>query len=326
MSVGNHWNRLLAGALAGCAMCMPVVAQSKPSQSKLTAAPAAAGESVSGYNLPPKNILDVMKAPSPPQPMVSPTHDTILLVSWQDYPSISRVATPFLRLAGVRVEPKNHSKHDTPGGYGITPCATGFDVVHVADGSQVHVALPAGRVSGPAGVGRGRKAIRVCQHRQRCGGTLDRRCQDRRSASSTGRASEPHAGRRCAMDAGPENTSGQTGARRAWAPRRRSPSCQWARAFRRPEAKRDRAAPTKTATHSTTSTTRTSSITTRPRSLLLSMPPRWRSRRWASRRITNRSILRPMGGTSLVTRIHKPYSYVTTADRFPAGSRSLGHV
>ena len=75
-----------------------------------------------------------MHAPSPPVPRVSPTHDAILLVSWQDYPSISRVATPFLRLAGVRVEPKNHSKHDTPGGYGITPCARSFELVHIADG------------------------------------------------------------------------------------------------------------------------------------------------------------------------------------------------
>ena len=101
-----------------------------------------------GYNQPPKNILDVMRAPSPPEPAVSPTHDAILLVSWQDYPSISRVATPFLRLAGVRVEPKNHSKHDTPGGYGITPCATGFELVHIADGAQIHVALPAGACPG----------------------------------------------------------------------------------------------------------------------------------------------------------------------------------
>jgi hypothetical protein len=46
----------------------------------------------------------------------SPTQDAILLVTWQDYPSISRVATPYLRLAGVCVEPKNHSRHDTPGG------------------------------------------------------------------------------------------------------------------------------------------------------------------------------------------------------------------
>jgi dipeptidyl aminopeptidase/acylaminoacyl peptidase len=129
-----------------------MVAQSTSSASspKITAAPA---ESASGYNLPPKNILDVMRAPMPPQPRVSPTHDSILLVSWQEYPSIARVATPFLRLAGVRVEPKNHSKHDTPGGYGITPCATGFDLVHIADaqqnyGAQIHVALPAGACPG----------------------------------------------------------------------------------------------------------------------------------------------------------------------------------
>jgi dipeptidyl aminopeptidase/acylaminoacyl peptidase len=55
---------------------------------------------------------------------------------------MSRVATPFLRLAGVRVEPKNHSKHDSPGGYGITPCASNFELVHIADGKQVHIALP----------------------------------------------------------------------------------------------------------------------------------------------------------------------------------------
>jgi dipeptidyl aminopeptidase/acylaminoacyl peptidase len=112
------------------------------------AAPPAPIETASGYNQPPKNILDVMHAPSPPVPRVSPTQDAILLVSWQDYPSISRVATPFLRLAGVRVESKNHSKHDTPGGYGITPCARNFDLVHTADGAQIHIALPAGACPG----------------------------------------------------------------------------------------------------------------------------------------------------------------------------------
>lgn len=102
----------------------------------------SSGDNSSGYNRPPKNILDVMLAPTPPSPVVSPTHDSILLVSWQEYPSISRVGTPFLRLAGVRVEPKNHSKHDTPGGYGITPCASNFDLVHIADRTQTHVSLP----------------------------------------------------------------------------------------------------------------------------------------------------------------------------------------
>lgn len=105
-------------------------------------------DAISGYNLPPKDILDVMRAPSPPVPVVSPTEDSILLVSWQDYPSISRVATPFLRLAGVRVEPRNHSKHDTPGGYGITPCARSFDLVHIANRTRVHVPLPPGACPG----------------------------------------------------------------------------------------------------------------------------------------------------------------------------------
>ena len=136
---------LFTGALA-CAMATPFAAQSTSSK---PTAPAAAA---SGYNQPPKNILDVMLAPTPPEPVVSPTHDSILLVTWQWYPSIARVATPYLRLAGVRVEPKNHSRHDTPGGYGITECATGFDLVHTADGdgpaAPIHVALSAAACPG----------------------------------------------------------------------------------------------------------------------------------------------------------------------------------
>ena len=100
------------------------------------------------FRSPPQYILDVMNAPSLPVPEVSPTHDMILLVSWQEYPPISRVGIPFLRLAGARVEPKNHSKHDTAGGYGITPCATNFDLVRIADATQVSVALPAGACPG----------------------------------------------------------------------------------------------------------------------------------------------------------------------------------
>jgi len=142
MPVQNALNRLLVGALFACMASLPVAAQSNSSSSNATATPAAPSEAASGYDLPPKNILDVMLAPSPPRPEVSPTQDAILLISWRDYPSISRVATPYLRLAGVRVEPRNHSKHDTPGGYGITPCARSIELVRVADGTQIHVALP----------------------------------------------------------------------------------------------------------------------------------------------------------------------------------------
>jgi dipeptidyl aminopeptidase/acylaminoacyl peptidase len=68
----------------------------------------------------------------------------LLLVALQDYPSISQVATPYLKLAGVRIEPKSHAKHDTPGGYGIRPCVRSFDLVTIADGSQRHISLPDG--------------------------------------------------------------------------------------------------------------------------------------------------------------------------------------
>jgi dipeptidyl aminopeptidase/acylaminoacyl peptidase len=132
MPAQNTLNRLLIAALVVCAMSVPIAAQSV----------------ASGYDLPPKNILDVMRAPSPPVPDVSPTHDGILLISWQDYPSISRVAAPYLRLAGVRVEPKNHSKHDTPGGYGITPCARSFDLVRLDTGVQIPIKLPEGACPG----------------------------------------------------------------------------------------------------------------------------------------------------------------------------------
>ncbi|HEX7607038.1 MAG TPA: prolyl oligopeptidase family serine peptidase, partial [Usitatibacter sp.] len=110
--------------------------------SALAQAPSATDAS-SRYSQPPKEILEVMRSPSPPTAMVSPRRDMILLVSLQDYPSIARVATPYLRLAGVRVETGNHSRHDTPGGYGITPCARSLDLVRVADGAQTHVDLPA---------------------------------------------------------------------------------------------------------------------------------------------------------------------------------------
>ncbi len=106
--------------------------------------PAAAQLAARGYDRPPQNILEVMRAPSPPVPVVSPTRDMLLLVSWQDYPTMARVATPFLRLAGARVEPANRSRHDTPGGYGIAPCATSYELVRIADRLHRPIALPAG--------------------------------------------------------------------------------------------------------------------------------------------------------------------------------------
>jgi dipeptidyl aminopeptidase/acylaminoacyl peptidase len=101
-----------------------------------------ASKASSGYDRPPKAILDVMRTPAPPVPFVSPTGDRMIMVHWQTYPSIERLAKPFLRLAGVRVEPHNHGRRDTPGGNGIARAAGGYDLVHVADGIQKHIELP----------------------------------------------------------------------------------------------------------------------------------------------------------------------------------------
>jgi len=101
-----------------------------------------AGKNSSGYERPPKDILDVMRAPSLPVPVVSPTGDRMIMVQWQIYQSIERMRNPYLRLAGIRVEPHNHSRRDTDNGAGIEPCASGYDLVHIADGTQIRIELP----------------------------------------------------------------------------------------------------------------------------------------------------------------------------------------
>ena len=128
----------------------PPVATGQPAPSPEPAPGAAAPDpqppaaAASGYDRPPQPVLDVLHAPSPPQPYLSPTRAAILLVSWVEYPPIAQVAEPFLRLAGVRVEPRTRRKHDTPGGYGIAPCARSLTLVDVATSRETPVALPAG--------------------------------------------------------------------------------------------------------------------------------------------------------------------------------------
>ena len=105
----------------------------------LASAPAFAG-----YSVPPAPLLKVLKAPPPPVPSVDPTGQRVLLTTSQTYPSIARVAQPYLKLAGVRLEPRNRSRHDTPGGYGIPACVADFTVVDIASGRSTAVDLPAG--------------------------------------------------------------------------------------------------------------------------------------------------------------------------------------
>ncbi|KRG43268.1 peptidase [Stenotrophomonas panacihumi] len=111
---------------------------------------ALAAPAFAAYDAPPENLLKVLKAPPPPTPSVDPTGQRILLTTSQTYPSIERVARPYLKLAGVRLEPANRSRHDTRAGYGIPACVAEFALVDVASGKQTPVALPEGACPGAA--------------------------------------------------------------------------------------------------------------------------------------------------------------------------------
>ncbi len=95
------------------------------------------------YQTPPEPLLGVMRAPLPPRPLVDPTGRTILFVEMRPYAPIARVAEPYLKLAGVRVEPRNHARHDRSNGYGIRVCLEGFSLLDVTSGRVTPIELPA---------------------------------------------------------------------------------------------------------------------------------------------------------------------------------------
>ncbi len=97
---------------------------------------------VSGYVQPPANILEVMRAPTSPQPIPTAMGDRLLLAHWQNHPTLEQVARPYKALAGVRVDPSNRHRRGTPGGYGIRTFATSLDLVDVATKATRRVALP----------------------------------------------------------------------------------------------------------------------------------------------------------------------------------------
>ncbi len=121
-----------------------VVTPTTPTPVAGVPSPAIAPPASSGYDKPPPNVLEVLHAPAAPSPVISPTRDKILLVSNVRYPAMTQVAEPFLKLAGVRVEPRTRRKHDTPGGYGVAPCAQTLAIVDVASTNEKAIPLPVG--------------------------------------------------------------------------------------------------------------------------------------------------------------------------------------
>ena len=58
------------------------------------------------YRLPPQEVVEIIDAPPTPYVDVSPACDALLLIDYRPHPSIELLAKPFLRLAGLRIDPQ----------------------------------------------------------------------------------------------------------------------------------------------------------------------------------------------------------------------------
>jgi dipeptidyl aminopeptidase/acylaminoacyl peptidase len=90
------------------------------------------------YEKPPQAILDVLNAPLPPTPFLSPTRDLLALAQPMVYPAISDLAEPMLRLAGVRINPRTNAERS------YVYYWTALTLKRISDGAEFPVALPAG--------------------------------------------------------------------------------------------------------------------------------------------------------------------------------------
>lgn len=92
--------------------------------------------SQSFYKLPPKEVVDIIDAAPTPIVNVSPRSDAMLLIEYKPHPSISILSQPFLRLAGIRIDPKLHSRQRLQQ-------FTRFIVKWFDDGKEVQIEAPA---------------------------------------------------------------------------------------------------------------------------------------------------------------------------------------
>ena len=90
-----------------------------------------------GYKKPPKEVLDVLNAPVTPGASVSPTRDNMILSTGLRYPPLADLAQPMLRLAGRRINPASNSPHRLQYAVALT-------LKRIADGSEVKIDVPPG--------------------------------------------------------------------------------------------------------------------------------------------------------------------------------------
>jgi dipeptidyl aminopeptidase/acylaminoacyl peptidase len=95
------------------------------------------GPQATGYMSPPKAIVDIMDAAPLPSVAISPTRDVMALMARNSMPPIGEVTQPMLRLAGMRINPRNNGPHRAATSIGLT-------VKTISTGAEKKVALPDG--------------------------------------------------------------------------------------------------------------------------------------------------------------------------------------
>ncbi|HTS78709.1 MAG TPA: hypothetical protein VMG40_21035, partial [Bryobacteraceae bacterium] len=87
------------------------------------------------YQKPPQEILNVLNAPALPALSVNPTHTYAILSRSERYPGIAEVSAPMLRLAGIRIDPRTNGLH-------LAPSSTAITLVKLPEGTKLAVSLP----------------------------------------------------------------------------------------------------------------------------------------------------------------------------------------
>jgi dipeptidyl aminopeptidase/acylaminoacyl peptidase len=90
-----------------------------------------------GYQKPRKPISDILNAPVPPGTSVSPTRDNLLLTISRRYPPLADLSQPMLRLAGRRINPASNSPHRFQ-------YASSLLLKRIADATEVPIQTPPG--------------------------------------------------------------------------------------------------------------------------------------------------------------------------------------
>ncbi|MCY7347277.1 MAG: prolyl oligopeptidase family serine peptidase [Pyrinomonadaceae bacterium] len=89
------------------------------------------------YQKPPKDVLDVLNASAIPATSISPAKDKILLIEPMIYPSISELSQPMLRIAGLRINPLTNGSHRQP-------YAVKLALKNIEGGTETAIDLPSG--------------------------------------------------------------------------------------------------------------------------------------------------------------------------------------